>query len=237
MGDPDDREDGRLAPQNNHLTGVWTKFFYRSEMGEVRKWSKKAINLANIPRNGTSQAGHVLIPSSRPSTGGAGSGQGSLVYSQAEGQGSLRQAILYDHSNKSNAKQVQETVPTRSPNWLPLCKPPVSGWGPGWSWGEPRGRPRGGQAGRWTSGSSGATEVKVGSSAAGPGQARAGRALRARSRDPMSQGGNARLSRALRWAGPLPSLRGSHWGPRLGCPSPPTLARTNPQDRGPLWSL
>ena len=42
MGDPDDREDGRLAPQNNHLTGVWTKFFYRSEMGEVRKWSKKA---------------------------------------------------------------------------------------------------------------------------------------------------------------------------------------------------
>ena len=73
----------------------------------MRKWSKKAINLASIPRNGTSQAGHVLIPSFRPSTGGAGSGQGSLVYSQAEGQGSLRQAILYDHSNKSNAKPSQ----------------------------------------------------------------------------------------------------------------------------------
>lgn len=93
----------------------------------MRKWSKKAINLANISRNGTSQAGDVLIPSFRPSTGGVGSEQGTLVYSQAEGQGSPRQAILYDHSNNSNAKQVKETVLTWSPNWLPLCKPPVSG--------------------------------------------------------------------------------------------------------------
>ena len=34
----------------------------------------------------------------------------SLVYSQAEGQGPLRQAIKYDYNNKSNKKQVKETV-------------------------------------------------------------------------------------------------------------------------------
>ena len=34
----------------------------------------------------------------------------SLVYSQEEGQGPLRQAIKYDYNNKSNKKQVKETV-------------------------------------------------------------------------------------------------------------------------------
>ena len=38
--------------------------------------------------------------------------KGTLVYSQAEGQDSLRQTILYDYNNKSNEKQVKETVPT-----------------------------------------------------------------------------------------------------------------------------
>ena len=36
--------------------------------------------------------------------------KGTLVYSQAEGQGPLRQAIKYDYNNKSNKKQVKETV-------------------------------------------------------------------------------------------------------------------------------
>ena len=36
--------------------------------------------------------------------------KGSLVYSQAEWQGPLRQAIMYDCNNKSNKKQVRETV-------------------------------------------------------------------------------------------------------------------------------
>jgi len=35
---------------------------------------------------------------------------GTLVYSQAEGQDPLRQAIMYDYNNKSNKKQVKETV-------------------------------------------------------------------------------------------------------------------------------
>ena len=43
------------------------------------------------------------------------------MYRQAEGQGWLRQAILCDYNNKSNANQVKETVPTWSLNWLPLC--------------------------------------------------------------------------------------------------------------------
>lgn len=36
--------------------------------------------------------------------------KGALVYSQAEWQGPLRQAIMYDGNNKSNKKQVRETV-------------------------------------------------------------------------------------------------------------------------------
>ena len=47
--------------------------------------------------------------------------KGTLVYSQAEGQGSLRQAVMYDYNNKSKAKQIQEAVPTWSQNWLLLC--------------------------------------------------------------------------------------------------------------------
>ena len=35
---------------------------------------------------------------------------GTLVYSQAEGQDPLRQSIMYDYNNKSNKKQVKETV-------------------------------------------------------------------------------------------------------------------------------
>ena len=38
------------------------------------------------------------------------------THSQAEGQGPLRQAIMYDDNNKSNEKQVKETVPSWSQN-------------------------------------------------------------------------------------------------------------------------
>ena len=36
--------------------------------------------------------------------------KGTLIYSQAEGQGPLNQAIMYDYNNKNNKKQVKETV-------------------------------------------------------------------------------------------------------------------------------
>ena len=44
--------------------------------------------------------------------------KGTLVIRQAEGQVSLRQAIMYDYNNKSSEKQVKETVPTWSHNLL-----------------------------------------------------------------------------------------------------------------------
>ena len=76
------------------------------QSGEVRKQSKKAINLAN--KKGKPQGGDELISSFLPFTGGQGSEQRHFN-SQAEGQGSLRQAIMYDYTNKSNREQVKET--------------------------------------------------------------------------------------------------------------------------------
>ena len=52
----------------------------------------------------------MLISSFLPSTGGQGSEQRHSD-SQAEGQDSLRLAIMYDHNNKSNGKEVKERVP------------------------------------------------------------------------------------------------------------------------------
>ena len=90
------------------------------------------------------------------------------MYRQAEGQGCVRQAILWDYNNKSNTKKVKETVSSWSPNWLPLCNTSGLRLRAGWSWGEPRGRPLSGQAERCTSRSSGAAEVQAVSSSAGP---------------------------------------------------------------------
>ena len=47
--------------------------------------------------------------------------KGTLVYSETEGQGPLREAIKYDYNNNSNEKKVTETVPTWSQNWLSSC--------------------------------------------------------------------------------------------------------------------
>ena len=43
-------EDGRLAPQNNCLTGVWIPGSFTDQRwrGEVKKQSKKAVYLVNI---------------------------------------------------------------------------------------------------------------------------------------------------------------------------------------------
>ena len=49
IGELTDQKDGRLAPQNNHFIRVWMPgFFIDQRWGEVRKQSKKAINLADI---------------------------------------------------------------------------------------------------------------------------------------------------------------------------------------------
>ena len=67
----------------------------------------------------------LIISSFLLSTGGQGSEQRHFN-SPIEGQDSLRPAILYDYNNKSNEKQVKETVPTWSQNWLFLVNIPTS---------------------------------------------------------------------------------------------------------------
>ena len=87
----------------------------------VRKQSKKAINLANISWNDRPQAGDVFISSFRTSIGGQGSEERYLTVRQ-RGRFSLRQAITNDYNNKSKEKQVKESVPTGSQNWLFLAR-------------------------------------------------------------------------------------------------------------------
>ena len=97
--------------QNNHVWDWISGSFIDQRGGKVRKQSKKAINLASISQNGKPQAEDVLISSFLPSAGGQGSEQRHFD-SQAEGQDSLMQALLCDYNNKSNEKQVKQTVPT-----------------------------------------------------------------------------------------------------------------------------
>ena len=73
----------------------------------MRKKTKKALNLANILENTKPQAGDMLISSFLPSTGGQSSEQRHFN-SQAEGQDSPREAIMYDYNKKSNGKQVRQ---------------------------------------------------------------------------------------------------------------------------------
>ena len=61
------------------------------------------------PRMGSLRQGYVLVSSFLPCTGGQGSEQRHFN-NQTEGQDSLRQDIMYDYNNKSNEKQVKETV-------------------------------------------------------------------------------------------------------------------------------
>ena len=79
--------DERL--QRTILWGLDASFFYRTERG--RRWGskvKRPFILQNISSHGLPQGGDVLISSFlQPFTGG---------------QGSLRQAIMYDYNNKSN---------------------------------------------------------------------------------------------------------------------------------------
>ena len=49
IGELVDQEDGRLAPQNNHLIGVWRPgSFLDQRWGKVKKQSKKAISSAVV---------------------------------------------------------------------------------------------------------------------------------------------------------------------------------------------
>ena len=54
---PADPEDGTLMSQNNHLVQVWMPDQRWEWGGEVRKPSKKAVNLAKMSQNGKPQTG------------------------------------------------------------------------------------------------------------------------------------------------------------------------------------
>ena len=78
---------------------------------------KRTLILQISPRMASLRHGDVLVSSFLPSAGGQGSEQRHFN-SQAEGQGPLKQAIMYDYNNKSNGKQVKEAVSTWSQNQL-----------------------------------------------------------------------------------------------------------------------
>ena len=85
---------------------------------------KRPLILQMSPRMASLRQGDVSV-SSLPSTGGQSSGQRHLFNSQAEGQDSLRQTVLYDFNNKSSKEQIKETVPSLGQNWLPPCNSDV----------------------------------------------------------------------------------------------------------------
>lgn len=114
-----DREDGGLASQNNHLIVGQVLWQNRGGVGEEGEQSEKAMNLVNISQNGKSQAGDALNFFLPAYSTGQRPEQRHLT--AAEVQGSLRQAIHSDHSTRSHEKQVKETLPTQSQNWLLPC--------------------------------------------------------------------------------------------------------------------
>ena len=59
-----------------------------------------------------------LVSSFLPSTCRRGSEQRHFTLTARQSGWILRQTIMYDYNNKSNGKQVKETVPTWSQNWL-----------------------------------------------------------------------------------------------------------------------
>ena len=140
-------QEGRLVSQSNHLVRVWMRFLCRvrersheelKSKGRIERESriekgnkvKGSSVLHNISRDWPAFESSVLISSfcySFPQVGRVRLSvyelnKGIVVYSQAEGQSPLRQAIIHDcnKKKKSNEKQVKETVPTWSQAWL-LC--------------------------------------------------------------------------------------------------------------------
>ena len=81
---------------------------------------KKPLILQTSPRMASLRQGMCSFLSSCHLQVAKVLNKGTLFNSQAEGQDSLRQAIVYDYNNKSNEKQVKETVSAWSQNWL-LC--------------------------------------------------------------------------------------------------------------------
>ena len=125
MGEPVDQEDGRLEPQKGHLLGIQmpNSFIDQREGSNVElktkgrierelQWGRKVKEssaLQNCSKGMSrlqkgcihlfySQVGRNKLSIQELS-------KGTLVYSQAEEQGPLNQAIMYDCNNKSKSKK------------------------------------------------------------------------------------------------------------------------------------
>ena len=113
-----DQQDVRLASQNNHLVGVWMPVsFMGQRWGEGEETKKTMPLILQIFLEWQASGMGVLVSSFLLSAGGQGSEQRHFN-SQADGQGPLKQATMCDHNNKSNGKQVKETVSTWRQNQL-----------------------------------------------------------------------------------------------------------------------
>ena len=94
----------KILPGSGYQFLLWIRY--------EERWGnkvKRPLILQISPRMASLGQGDVFISSFLPSTGGQCSEQRrSLFNSQAEGQDSLRQAIMCDYNNKSNRKQVKQ---------------------------------------------------------------------------------------------------------------------------------
>ena len=115
-----DREDGRLMSRNHYLTWVWMSGSLMDHNGG--KWGnkvKRPLILQMSPRMASLNPGGVFISSFLPSTGGQNPKQRHFGFAVRQ-----RGKILWGRplcmiiNNKSNGKQVKETVLTRSQDWL-----------------------------------------------------------------------------------------------------------------------
>ena len=103
LGKLADWEGSRQISQRNHLVrqGLDASVFHRTQSWDMRKQSKKAINLANISWNGQprEEMCYFLPPVAI---------HVDRSWTEAEGRGFLRQAIMYGQypcSKQTNRKQ------------------------------------------------------------------------------------------------------------------------------------
>ena len=125
-GESGDREDGRLAPQNNHLIGVWmSRSFYQSE--RKKQWGTKTKGIIEREMQwGTKVKGSSVLQNiskgmanlqkecvnlfyshvGRDKLSLHQLDKGTLAYSQAEGQRLPGKSLSeYHYKNKSKSKE------------------------------------------------------------------------------------------------------------------------------------
>ena len=103
--------------QINLYQDLDARFFYRTNVGRGEETKvRKLLILQTSPRMASLRQGMCsFIPHCHPQMDRV---LNKGIFSQAKGQNSLKQTIMYVYNNKSKEKQVKKTVPTWSQNWL-----------------------------------------------------------------------------------------------------------------------